>query len=122
MRRPIDADVVTLQLRARSELAFTNQVKSLGSGKKELLIRKISPPLGIPLVSIVSMERKYERYVQDIVTDDLYEYVDIAYDDQESTFPERLLGLICSFLSKSRSSDRDVRLLLYIDDNITAND
>jgi hypothetical protein len=111
MRRPIDADVVNLQLRGHSELAFTHQAKSLDSGESALLIRTTSPPLGIPLASIVSMERKYERYVQDIVADDLYEYVNIAYNDQESTFPERLLGLICSFLSKSRSSDQDVRLL-----------
>ena len=32
------------------------------------------------------MERKYQRYVRGILTHYLYEYVNIAYDDQERTF------------------------------------
>jgi hypothetical protein len=111
MRRAIDADVVDLKLPVNSELALTLQAKSLVSGESASLIRTASPPLGIPLADLDIMEQEYARYVQDIVTDDLSEYVNIAYSDQESTFPERVLGIICSFLLKSRSSDQDVRLL-----------
>jgi hypothetical protein len=111
MRRAIDADVVDLKLPPNSELALNLQAKSLVSGERASLIRTASPPLGIPLADLDIMEQEYTRYVQDIVTDDLHEYVNIAYSDQESTFPERVLGIICSFLLKSRSADQNVRLL-----------
>lgn len=100
-------DVDEIQIRVNSELAFEYQ--ALVSDGDALLIRTPSPPLAIPLADLVIMEQEYARYVNDIVTYDLYEYVNIAYSDQESTLPERALGLVCSFLVKSRNTSKDVR-------------
>ena len=109
LRRPIEANVVTLRVRdSNSALTFSYQAERFDIAKRPLLTQHLSPPLGLPLADIMSMERTYQRYVQSVVKNDLQEYVNVAYDDQESLLPERLLDLVCVFFSSSQSTDRDV--------------
>ena len=94
-QKPLPADVVALRLKGNPQLALD------GHGNP-LQTMNHSPPLGIPLQDMAGIEKKYQDYVQDLVENFLPRYVDIAYDDQESMLPERLLGLICSFYAQSK--------------------
>jgi hypothetical protein len=109
-RRLLQADVVVLALRsATSAMGFQHQAIANGAGRP-LLIRKQSPPLGIPLAAMEEMEDVYSQYIRDIVQSDLRGYVSIAYDDQDSMLPERLLGAVCSFYISGLEADEEVSL------------
>lgn len=107
-RRLLEANVVALTLRSTSsDMGFQHQAFSNGSGRPTLL-RKQSPPLGIPLGAMEELEDVYSQYIRDIVQSDLREYVSIAYDDQDSYLPEHLLGAVCSYYIKGLEADEEV--------------
>jgi hypothetical protein len=60
------------------------------------------------------MREEYRRLVCEIVMRDLHNYVPIAYDDQESELPERLLEAICSFYGAGLAAGQEVIHHLYI--------
>jgi hypothetical protein len=97
-RRPIHVEVVALNLRPNSEMGFHNQAESTNNTiTRPVLVRKNSPPLGITLAVLDEMQTECSWYVQTIVQNDIMAYVPVAYNDQDSELPERLLGVICSF-------------------------
>lgn len=99
-RRPLEETVVALLMHPDSELAYAHQVISNGPNNKPTILRKKSPPLGIPLAAMDDMQDKYGNFVQEIVTDDLSNYVSIAYRRQgHPDLPERLLQAIANFYS-----------------------
>jgi len=107
-RKHLEANVVALVLRSSSsQMAVTHQAIVSGSGRPTL-VRKDSPPLGIPLAAMTEMKDAYSRYVQDIVKGDLAHYLAIAYDDQRSELPVRLLGAICTFYSTGLADGEEV--------------
>jgi hypothetical protein len=61
------------------------------------LIRKRSPPLGIPLAAIEEMKYDYSKYIRNIVDCDIFGYLPVAYTDQGSLLPERVLTTVCSY-------------------------
>src|SRR5690348_5476861 len=70
-RLPLEAEVVALELHSdHSEAGFQNTTISDGSARS-VLVRKRSPPLGIPLAAMDGMQRTYSLYVEDIVQTDL---------------------------------------------------
>jgi len=102
------ANVVALTLRSSSsEMGFQDQAIANGTSRP-LLVRKQSPPLGIPLAAMEEMENVYSRYIQEIVEGDLRAYISMAYKDQISMFPERLLGVVCSFYRNCFEADSEV--------------
>ena len=54
------------------------------------------------------MQDEYRLLVHNIVHDDLINYLSIAYDDQESDLPERLLTTIGNFYCASKASGNEV--------------
>lgn len=105
--KPLEAKVVALILPSQSQLGFQHQ--AIGSNlKKPELVRKKSPPLGIPLAPFNDMKVEYWNMVRDIVMDDLESYVDVPYDNQESELPEHLLGIICSFYRAGLAAGQEV--------------
>ncbi len=113
-RKLLKAEVVALALRSNSEMGFQHQTV-LQDGARPALVRKQSPPLGIPLAAMDDMQDIYSRYIQDIVQSDLAEYVPTAYPDQDTDFAERLLGVIGTFYSAGHQMDNEVvSSFLYI--------
>jgi hypothetical protein len=107
-RKLLEADVVALALRSgSSEMGFQHQTLSHGNARP-VLVRKQSPPIGIPLAAMDDMQSIYSTYIQDIVQSDLAEYVPVAYTDQISEFPEELLGAICNYYSAGLAIDNEV--------------
>ncbi|KUJ07394.1 uncharacterized protein LY89DRAFT_691843 [Mollisia scopiformis] len=109
-RRYLTAEVVALALRNNSEMGYQHQTLEQ-EGTRPALVRKQSPPLGIPLAAMDDMQDMYSRYIQDIVQNDLPEYVPVAYPDQETDFAERLLGVIGNFYSAGHQMDNESELL-----------
>jgi hypothetical protein len=109
-RKFLTAEVVALALRSNSEMGFQHQTVQQ-EGSRPALVRKQSPPLGIPLAAMDDMQDIYSRYIQDIVQSDLAEYVPVAYPDQETDFAERLLGVISSFYDAGHQMDNESELL-----------
>jgi hypothetical protein len=110
-RKLLQAEVVALSLRSdASDMAFQHQTISEGVGRP-VLVRKQSPPIGIPLAAMDDMQNIYSSYIQDIVQSDLAEYVPVAYTDQESELPEELLGAVCNYYSAGLAIDNEVCLL-----------
>jgi hypothetical protein len=107
----IGVEVVALNLRPNSEMGFHHQAEATNDMiTRPALVRKNSPPLGIPLAAVDEMQNEYSRYIQNIVQNDIMGYVPVAYIDQGSDLPERLLGAICSFYSATREKDIEVCL------------
>lgn len=107
-RKLLQAEVVALALRSEaSDMAFQHQTISQGDGRP-VLVRKQSPPIGIPLAAMDDMQNIYSNYIQDIVQSDLAEYVPVAYTDQESDLPEELLEAICNYYSAGLLVDNEV--------------
>jgi hypothetical protein len=107
----IGAEVVALTLKANSEMGFHHQTKVVDNMiTRPALVRKNSPPLGIPLAAVDDMQNEYSRYIQNIVQNDIKGYWSVAYVDQESKLPERLLAAVCSFYNASREDDNEVLL------------
>jgi len=97
-RKPFEETVVAIKMRKGSQLAYHHQTIANGNSQPTLL-RKNSPPLGLPLTTMDNMLSKYSSFVQRIVTEDLMNYVAVPYVDQESSLPERLLLAIARFYS-----------------------
>jgi hypothetical protein len=107
--RLIYVEVVALNLRPNSEMGFHHEAIATDNITTRLvLVRKNSPPLGIDLASIDDMQTEYSGYVQTIVQNDIMGYVPVAYIDQGSELPEKLLGAICSFYNATREEDHNV--------------
>ncbi|KAH7317669.1 hypothetical protein BKA65DRAFT_410270 [Rhexocercosporidium sp. MPI-PUGE-AT-0058] len=107
----LEADVVALALRSSaSEMGYFHQTVSNG-GARPQLVRKSSPPLGIPLAAMDEMQDAYSKYIQDIVQSDIASYVPTAYIDQESDLPTRLLGVVASYYSTGNAKDNESELL-----------
>lgn len=107
----IGVEVVTLNVRANSEMSFHHQAEAthaLNTRPTQQLVRKNSPPLGIPLADVDELQNEYSLYVQKIVQEDIMKYVPCGYVDQESDLPERLLGAICNFYKVTRENDEEV--------------
>lgn len=97
--KPIQASVVALTMPSNSRLGYHHQTTATAAtaSSPPPIVRKKSPPLGIPLAALDDMTEEYRCLVREIVMGDLENYVTIAYNDQESDLPERLLQVICSF-------------------------
>lgn len=108
-RKFLQAEVVALALRSSSsEMGFHHQAVSKGTARPQL-VRKPSPPLGIPLAAMEEMQDSYALYVQDIVQSDVGMYLPTAYVDQDSDLPRRLLGAVASYYSAGNAADNEVR-------------
>lgn len=108
----IGAEVVALTLKSNSEMGFHHQTKVIDNMiTRPTLVRKNSPPLGIPLAAVDEMQNEYSRYIQNIVQNDIMGYVPVAYVDQGSVLPQRLLAAICSFYSVGREDDNECDML-----------
>jgi hypothetical protein len=110
--KPLEANVVALTMPSHSLLGYHHQTQT--EANQLTLVRKKSPPLGIPLAALDDMREEYRRLVCEIVMRDLHNYVPIAYDDQESELPERLLEAICSFYGAGLAAGQEVIHHLYI--------
>jgi hypothetical protein len=77
---------------------------------KPLLRSQPSPPLGFPLAAAVrrELQKLYSEYTKEIVQYDLWSYVPVAYTDQESLVPQRLLGAVCSFYTALFEAEKEV--------------
>jgi len=106
--RALEADVVALALKENSQMAVAHATVYTNGPSKPTLVRKSSPPLGIPLAAMDEMGDIYAKYVQEIVQNDLAEYVPVAYTDQESRLPERLLAAVCKFYIAGHEQDNEV--------------
>jgi len=98
-------------LKENSQIAVTHATVYADGPANPTLVRKRSPPLGIPLAAMDEMEDIYAQYVQEIVQNDLMEYVPCAYTDQESMLPERLLGAVCKFYIAGHEEDNESDIL-----------
>lgn len=108
-RKHLQAEVVALALRSGStDMAFQHQTISQGGDAKPILVRKESPPIGIPLAAMDDMQNVYSNYIQNIVQSDLVEYVPVAYTDQNYDMPEDLLGAVCNYYSAGLAVDNEV--------------
>ena len=109
-RRPLRAEVVALKLRQNAPDAGWHDTteKSLAPDGREILVRKQSPPLGIPLAAMDDLQDEYSRYVQDIVQRDLKQYVPVAYFPEDSKLMTRLLGVVCDFYCVGLEADEEV--------------
>ncbi len=104
----LEAEVVQLQLRSDStEMRYQHQTDSDENGNT-ILVRKESPPVGIPLAAMDDMVEDYARYVHEIAQGDLASYVATAYWDDNSVLPRRLLSAVCSFYSAGRECGSEV--------------
>jgi hypothetical protein len=103
-KTPITISVSPFALRPDSELGFTYQIKTFGFPKTQVVTRQKCPPLGIPLAS-TDMLNDYSGYIRNIVQNDVREYVQIAYVDQASCFPQLLLAAVCSFYRRERDNE-----------------
>jgi hypothetical protein len=112
-KRRLDAEVVALTLVNNSQMGYQELTVANGNARP-LLVRKQSPPLGIPLAAMDDMQDKYAGYIQDIVQSDLAQYVPIAYTDQDSLLPQRLLGAVCSFYTAGSEIDNEVSDVLFL--------
>jgi hypothetical protein len=116
-RRLLDAEVVALTLvNNNSEMGYQELAVANGNARP-LLVRKQSPPLGIPLAAMDDMQDKYAGYIQDIVQSDLAQYVPVAYTDQDSLLPQRLLGAVCAFYTAGSETDNEVSDVLFLQFN-----
>ncbi|KAG9233157.1 hypothetical protein BJ875DRAFT_379195 [Amylocarpus encephaloides] len=110
--RKLQAEVVTLELRGgRSEMAFEYTTEALGPGWKQNMVRKKSPPLGIPIAAMDDMPDAYNVYVRTIVESDLPEYVNIGYFEQDSTLAKRLLAIAGYFYATSAEAGQEFEVL-----------
>lgn len=108
-RKLLHAEVVVLALRTNGQdVSFQHQTIFQPGDNRPALVRKQSPPLGIPLAAMDEMQNMYASYIQDIVQSDLAEYVPVAYTDQESEFAEELLGAVCNYYSAGLATDNEV--------------
>ncbi len=106
---PIGVEVVALDLKPNSEMGFHHQATN-EMISRPTLVRKNSPPLGIQLAAVEEMQNEYAQYVHSIVQNNIMRYVPVAYTDQESDLPERLLQMICSYYNATRENDNEVFL------------
>ncbi|TVY28877.1 hypothetical protein LHYA1_G002094 [Lachnellula hyalina] len=112
-RKLLTAEVVALELRQNApDMGFhhTTEESTSPDGKAKL-VRRQSPPLGIPLTAMDDMQHEYSRYVQDIVQSDLKYYVPEAYFPDDSKLLTRLLGVVCDFYSVGLEADDECELL-----------
>jgi hypothetical protein len=102
-QKPLDVEVVSLVPRQKDSIYYqvSQVILPSSTATPPKLVRKTSPPLGIPLADLDEMQVVYRKYLRDIVDGDLFEYVPVAYVDQEYDLPERLLTSICSYYSKA---------------------
>jgi hypothetical protein len=109
-RRLLKAEVVALKLRQNApDMGWHDTTEKLtGPDGREILVRRQSPPLGIPLAAMNDMQDEYSRYVKDIVQSDLKQYVPVAYFPEDSKFMTRLLGVVCDFYSVGLEADEEV--------------
>ena len=105
--RPLEATVVSLEIHGNSQIGVHHQASANGKNRPTL-VEKTSPPLGIPLAAMDDMEEEYRVLLQGIVHDDLINYVSIAYDDQASELPERLLTSLGTFYCASKVAGVEV--------------
>ncbi|CZT46566.1 uncharacterized protein RSE6_07012 [Rhynchosporium secalis] len=107
----LEAEVVALALRSgASEMGFFHQTVSNG-GMRPQLVRKLSPPLGIPLAAMDEMQDEYSKYVQEIVQNSIAAYIPTAYIEPGSELPIRLLGAVASYYSAGNTNRNESELL-----------
>lgn len=109
-RKLLKAEVVALEVRQDApDIGFHHTTeKSTSPDGKAILVRRQSPPLGIPLAAMDDMQDEYSRYVQEIVQSDLKHYVPEAYFPDDSKLLTRLLGVVCDFYSVGLEADDEV--------------
>jgi hypothetical protein len=108
--QPLEETVVTLTMQHDSKLAYHYQSISYGTDKPTLL-KKSSPPLGVPLAAMDDMQSKYRTIVQKIVTEDLENYVSVPYCGEDSMLPERLLETVANYYSAALAAGEKCEIL-----------
>jgi len=99
-RRSLPVTVTALRMRDESsEIGFNNQ--AFVNAGRPTLVRRKSPPLGIPIASLDEMRNEYAEHIRNVLVKELDHYVSIAYDDQSSKLPERLLQSVCLYYQMS---------------------
>ena len=108
--RPIEENVVAITVRRGSELELALHGHTNGGGSSYEVEIKKSAPLGLPLAAMHDMQTNYGRYVEEIVNDDLQNYVLKAYKRPQGRpgLPECLLQTITSFYTASVAADDKV--------------
>lgn len=113
-RRLLEAEVVALAPSSKnSALMYNSQAVASGDGRP-ILVRRESPPLGIPLAAMDDMQGRYAAYVQNIVQSDPAHYVSTAYNDQDSKLPERLLRTVCAYYTAGAEQNTEVSEAVFV--------
>ena len=100
-KKLLDIEVLPLEPRRINSVDHHSTVlSSIVAGLQ--LIRKRSPPLGIPLAAYYEMKYEYSKYIRNIVDGDIFGYLPVAYTDQESLLPERVLTTVCSYYAAAK--------------------
>ncbi|TVY71538.1 hypothetical protein LSUE1_G006562 [Lachnellula suecica] len=112
-RRPMDVLVVPLKVRKNApELGWQNTSEKLMDAEgKERLVRRQSPPIGVPFSAMDDMQDQYARYIQDIVQSDIRHYIPAAYFPEDSKLMTRLLGVVSDFYEVGLEADEECDLL-----------
>ena len=101
----LDIEVVSLVPRQIDSFYHSSTVPSSNVTGLQLITKR-SPPLGIQLANIDNMKYQYNKYIRDIVDGDLFGYLPVAYNDQESDLPERILTAVCSYYTAASEKSR----------------
>jgi hypothetical protein len=108
-QRLLPVTVVAIALQDdTSELGFVNTSTDDQNGRP-VIVRRKSPPLGIPLASLgTRLQDEYRKHVRAVVLNDLDHYVSITYETQRSRVPERILQAVCRFFQMEPESEHKV--------------
>jgi hypothetical protein len=112
----LEVECVKIDIRdARTNpLTFQHQVLPNGQ-EKPILMRKLSPPLGVPSEALRAMESIHDKYISRIVESNLEQYVlEGAYNDDDSELPKRLLGSVCHYYQRCSEADEEVRFVFVV--------
>jgi hypothetical protein len=90
--------------------SFEHEYRPISTGHSGFVVRqRQSPPLGFPIATAPrELQILYRGYIKEIVQCDLESYAPVAYTDQDSTVPQRLLGAVCLFYDALSMDGREV--------------
>jgi hypothetical protein len=98
-KRHLPVNVVALDmLDDSSKVGYNHQVINTADGVE--FVQKKCAPLGIHFAHIKEMQEEYRRHVDDVVQNDLVDYVSTAYDNERFGLAERLLKAICQWYQR----------------------
>lgn len=105
----IEVEVVAVSPSPDSSIVVQYQSNTDQYGQPQLTSSK-SPLLGMPFETMASTQERLANYVQDFVRNDFHLdlYGRVAYDDEFSDIPGRLLKIVCNWHAKSRRHEEEV--------------